>query len=242
MIQSPKLLARALPGLVSVSLLVLAAQPAAAVDVTRARISAPYEVANALQSLGLRPLGSPWQRGRFWVAPAVDRDGTRVRVIVEGGSGRIVNVREVEAAPPRPRRPIAGLPDTPGPRVVMRDGTIGDATPPRGDAWSDLDDEEYDGPRPRIAPAQPSPEPRAREQVRTRNPSERVAARPPASRPRTPLPKPRPEIAKAEPAPAPTAPSIPPEVEAKSIPPVAPLDPQRSKEKTEAFPPVQGLE
>jgi len=237
MIQSSRLIARALPGLVSVSLLVLAAQPAGAVDVTRARISAPYEVANALRSLGMRPLASPRQRGRYWVAPAIDRDGGRVNVVIEAGTGQIVDVSEVEAAPPR--RPIAGLPDAPGPRVVMRDGTIGDATPPRGDAWSDLDEEEYDAPRPRIVP--PSPEPR--KQVRTSKPPARVAARPAAPKPHTtPLPKPRPEIAKAEPTPAPTASSTPPEVEAKPTPPVAPLDPLRSKEKTGAFPPAQGFE
>lgn len=257
MVQPHTLIARTLAGLFSVSLLVIA-QSAAAVDVPRGAISAPYEVANALRSLGVRPLASPWRRGMYWVAPAADRYGARVRVIVEAGSGRILDVSEIESAPPRPRRPIAGIPD--GPRVVLRDGAVTDPVPPRGDAWADLDEEEYARP-PRSLPTQPwaprarpvppqtwspsttesiPPQTRvtpAQPRARATQPAPRVAARPADPKPHAaPLPKPRPDIAKpdvakVEPAPTPTAPAAPP------APPSV-----QAKPTPGAFPPAQGFE
>jgi hypothetical protein len=253
MLCSPKLLAHALPGLVSAALVALAAQPVGAVDVRRsAVISAPYEVAQALRALGMRPLASPWQRGMYWVAPAVDRDGTSVRVVVERGSGRVVNVREVEAGPPRPRVGVAPLPGAPGPRVVMRDGTLADPRAPRRGAWADLEDEEETPPPtrrpyppqgwtpPSSGPIPPQTLTTPPGQPRTRgiDPGPRIATRPAEPKPRgTPLPKPRPaEIATVpmRPAPVPAAPTV---VEAK------PATPSAAPARTpDAFPPAQGFE
>jgi hypothetical protein len=179
----------------------------------RARISAPYHVAMALQRLGVRPLRSPWLRGRYWVAPAAEADGTRVHVIIEAGTGRIINVSEADATV-QPRQPTARAPAVVGPRVVLRDGTL--ARPmPRDQFRSAL-------------------RPPAR--VTSRPVPERVHAAP---KPRAvPLPEPRPRIAKIEPGPvAPVAAG-----ERQSTPPVAPLDPHRSTRTTEAFPPAQGFE
>jgi hypothetical protein len=182
----------------------LGIQPAAA-QYAPPVISAPYEVAVALQRLGMRPIAPPRSRGLFWIAPAMDRDGTRVRVVIEAGSGTIVDVDEFEPTL-RPRAPIVAAPGYPGRRYSLRER--GPYDEPRARNYpgpgrsSDVDDDELPA-GPRVIPADPALRPRASV------PAPRIAARPSEQKPRTtPLPRPRPsDLAAAAPQPTPAAPA-----------------------------------
>ncbi len=218
MSRNPKIVACAL---VALPLLALGFVPASAQTAPRPTIVAPYEVAAALQRLGLRPLASPQQRGWVWIAPAVTRDGDQVQVVVRAGSGEILDVDEIPYMPLAPGRPIVGVPgapgpmrpqrpvtgtlEAPGPRVVMRDGRQID-----------------------LSPVPPS------------------AVRPMNAKPRAvPLPKPRPEAAVTTAPIAPPAPPAPPK-ETTAPPkqvtaPVAAPTPAASTTSS-VFPPVQGFE
>ena len=182
-----RIFARVLGAALPLSILALGVPPTAA-QYKPPTISASYEVAVALQRLGMRPIATPRQRGLFWIAPAMDRDGTRVRVVIEAGTGAIVDVDEIEAMPLRPRAPLA---TALGP--VMRYSGRG--------RWSNADDDEEVPAGPRVIPADPTPRPRASV------PAPRIVARPSDQKPRTtPLPRPRPsEITAAVPQPAPAA-------------------------------------
>lgn len=205
MIDVAKIFARVLGVALPLSILVLGVQPATA-QYAPPVISAPYEVAAALQRLGMRPIASPRLRGVFWIAPAMDREGTRVTVVIEAGSGEIVDVGEFEPTL-RPRAPIGAAPYSPGPRYSLRDRDPYDAPPARNypgpGRSSDVEDEEpLSGPR--VIPADPTLRPRGQVPA-----APRVAARPADSKPRTtPLPRPRPsDMTAAVPQPAPAAPA-----------------------------------
>ena len=183
-------------------LLALGVQPSAAQYVPQT-ISAPYEVAVALQRLGMRPIATPRQRGLFWIAPAMERDGTRVTVVVEAGSGEIVNVDEIEPSPLRPSAPIAAAP---GMRYGMRDRAPYEGPPARiysRPAPSGVEDDELPT-GPSVIPADPTLRPRG--QVPT---APRIAARSADQKLRTaPLPRPRPsDLTATAPQPAPVAPA-----------------------------------
>lgn len=202
--ETSRIWARLLGVALPLSALALGVPPAAA-QYAPPVISAPYEVASALQRLGLRPIASPHQRGPFWIAPAMDRQGTRVRVVIEARSGAIVDVDEIEAMPLRPRAPIAASPYPSGPRYSLRER--GPYDDPRARNYrgpgrsSDIEDEEpLSGPR--VIPADPTLRPRG--QVPS---TPRVAVRPADPKPRTtPLPRPRPsDLTAAVPQPAPAA-------------------------------------
>jgi hypothetical protein len=134
----------------------------------------PAEVLAQIQALHLRPLSEPVLRGPVWVTRAEGRDGTLVRVLVDAGSGRIVNIVAIDR--PYPPRFAAGGPVREGPWVPM--GGAGYDVPPG-----------Y-GPPPAGYPA-PTPEgiyPGA-QSSRGPGPSPEKKL---AARPSTPLPKPRP--------------------------------------------------
>jgi len=229
-----KIFARVMGAAFPLSILALSVQPAAA-QYAPPTISAPYEVAVALQRLGMRPIAPPRARGLFWIAPAMDRDGTRVRVVIEADTGAIVDVNEIEAMPPRPRAPIIAAPGYPGPRYSLRErGPYDDPRarnyPGPGRSSDAEDDELPTGPR--VIPANPTLRPRG--QVPT---APRVATRPADAKPRTtPLPRPRPsDLAAAVPQPEPTAPAP-----AAAVPQRDPIVPAPTVKPW--GPPVQGLE
>jgi len=205
MIDIAKIFARVLGAALPLSILALGVSPSAAQSAPPT-ISAPYEVAVALQRLGMRPIAPPRSRGLFWIVPAMDRDGTRVRVVIEAETGAIVDVDEIEATPLRPRAPIIAGPGYPGPRYSLRDR--GPYDEPRARNYpgpgrsSDVEDDEVPT-GPRVIPADPTLRPRG--QIPS---APRVAARPAEQKPRTtPLPRPRPsELTAAVPQPAPSAP------------------------------------
>ena len=230
-----KIFARVMGAAFPLSILALSVQPAAAQYAPP--ISAPYEVAVALQRLGMRPIAPPRSRGLFWIAPAMDRDGTRVRVVIEADTGAIVDVNEIEAMPPRPRAPIIAAPGYPGPRYSLRErGPYDDPRarnyPGPGRSSDAEDDELPTGPR--VIPADPTLRPRGQVPM-----APRVAARPADPKPRTtPLPRPRPSdltAAMPQPAPAATAP-------AAVAPPPAPAAPAPAARPDAWGPPMQGLE
>ena len=228
MIDVVRIFARVLGAAVPLTLLAPAIQPATA-QYAPPTISAPYEVAVALQRLGMRPIAPPRARGMFWIAPAIDRDGSRVRVVIEAGSGVIVDVDDLDSDMLRPRAPIMAGPGFPGPRYSLRER--GPYDDPRARNYpgpgrsSDIEDDELPT-GPRVIPADPALRPRGQVPA-----APRVAARPADSKPRTtPLPRPRPSdltAAVPQPAPAATAP-------APAAPPVT---------RPDAWgPPAQGLE
>jgi hypothetical protein len=217
-----KIFARVLGAALPLALLALDAPPAAA-QYTPPVISAPYEVAVALQRLGMRPIAPPRSRGQFWIAPAMDRDGSRVRVVIEAGSGAVIDVDDLDPDALRPRAPIAAAPYPTGPRYSLRErGPYDDSRArnyPGPGRPSDVEDEApLAGPR--VIPADPTLRPRGQVPA-----GPRVAARPADPKPRTtPLPRPRPsDLTAAVPQPAPAAPA-----------PAA--------KPAEWGPPVQGLE
>ena len=171
-----KIFARVLGAALPLSILALDVQPTAA-QYAPPVISAPYEVAVALQRLGMRPIAPPRSRGLFWIAPAMDRDGTRVRVVIEAESGAIVDVNEIDAMPFRPRAPIAAAPYPTGPRVIPADSILR----PRGQVPA----------APRIASRPADPKPRTTPLPRPR-PSD-LAAAVPQPAPAAPAPAARPD-------------------------------------------------
>ena len=204
--EAGRIWARILGAALPLSILALAVPPAAA-QYAPPVISAPYEVAVALQRLGMRPIAPPRSRGLFWIAPAMDRDGTRVRVVIEAESGAIVDVDEMEETPLRPRAPIAAAPYPSGPRYSLRERGPYDDPRARsypGPGRSPNVDEAEPLTGPRVIPAEPALRPRG--QVPS---APRVATRSADPKPRTtPLPRPRPsELAVAAPQPAPAAPA-----------------------------------
>jgi hypothetical protein len=78
--------------------------------------------------MGLRPLGRPHFRGRYYVLRALDRRGEVVRVVVDAYAARVVSVTPVDRysaaeydRPPGYRRYEAGPPPAPEPRVIESD-------------------------------------------------------------------------------------------------------------------------
>ena len=215
MIDVAKIFARLVGAALPLSILALGVQPAAAQSAPPV-ISAPYEVAAALQRLGMRLIAPPRSRGSFWIAPAMDRDGSRVRVVIEAGSGAIVDVDELEAMPLRPRAPIVAGPYPSGARYSLRERP------------SDFEDDELPT-GPRVIHADPALRPRGQVPA-----APRVAARPADSKPRTtPLPRPRPsDLTAAVPQPEPAAPT----------PAAAPAAPTPAAKSDAWGPPVQGFE
>lgn len=191
------------------------ASPAAAESIRLAQtfvadVIPPYEVFTVIRSMGLRPLGRPHYRGRFYVVHAVDPRNEEVRVVVDAYAARVVSVRplgEYSGAPVY-RRYESGPPPAPGPRMIETDPRYvppapvpraGAAEPRYGEPEtlpddddyldegpdnSDLDEDDRTGSLPqRYAPRIPPA---------AAAPATRSAAVTP---PRTPLPRPRPEKA-----------------------------------------------
>jgi len=159
----------------------LAVSPAAAqIYAAPAPYPAPYysvgpaQVIARIESMGLRPVDEPRLRGPVWTVRAVGRDGTLVRVLIDAGSGGVVNM-VVLARPYPPQVPARG-PINEGPWVPMGPGDDDLPPPPPG----------Y-GPPAGYAP--PPGYPGSQSSVPAQS------AKKVASHPSTPLPKPRPAAA-----------------------------------------------
>ena len=156
----------------------------------------PDQVLARIQSMGLHPVSEPHLRGPVWVVRAEGREGTLVRVLIEAGTGRVVNIVAIER--PYPPQIASGGPVSEGPWVPMRGGpAYGDGPPPPPPGAS------YGAPPMREGYAPPAPYPRdsygpgpgAGPQPQ-RGSSTQAEKKKVAARPTTPLPKPRPAEAK----------------------------------------------
>lgn len=52
----------------------------------------PQHIDAMVRSMGFHPVAEPRVRGPLWVTHAVDRDGMQVRVLIDGFSGRVIDV------------------------------------------------------------------------------------------------------------------------------------------------------
>jgi hypothetical protein len=196
----------------------VAAEPIRLAQRFAADVIPPYEVFTIIRSMGLRPLGRPHYRGRFYVVHAVDPRGEEVRVVVDAHAARVVSVRpfDRQAATEDPRvyrRYDSGPPPAAGPRVIERDPRYVPPAPvpppgasdPRYSAPQAVpeDDDDYPANGPdefddddegRTGSLPPREAPRSISAPRTppavTAPATRSAAVTP---PKTPLPRPRPQ-------------------------------------------------
>ncbi|HLL29170.1 MAG TPA: hypothetical protein VKT73_16140 [Xanthobacteraceae bacterium] len=149
----------------------------------------PSQVLARVQSMGLHPVSEPFLRGPVWVVRAVGREGTLVRVLVDAGTGRVVNMVAIER--PYPSRLAYGGPANEGPWVPMPGPGYG--PPPPGGGYPPSGPYVVPGPQSpqgsAIDPRMGTP-PEYRQGVNGTPPEKKVA-----SRPVTPLPKPRPSDA-----------------------------------------------
>lgn len=77
----------------------------------------PQHIDAMVRSMGFQPVAEPRVRGPLWVTHAVDRDGQQVRVLIDGFSGRVIDVlrrplppQRVVAVPPPNFPPSANGP------------------------------------------------------------------------------------------------------------------------------------
>lgn len=211
---------------IAVLLCLSGAVPAGAESVRLAQTFAadivpPYEVFTIIRSMGMRPLGRPHYRGRFYVVYAVDRRGEDVRVTVDARAARVVSVQPLDRQPASEydgpsvyRRYDSGPPPVSGPRVIEAEPRY---VPPRavpGDprygvpqTWPDEDDYPGDGPDEFDADDEREtgslPPRDVQRPVVGARPSSAVSApltrRAAVTPPKMPLPRPRPEqLAKAD--------------------------------------------
>lgn len=137
-----------------------AAEPMRLAQTFAADIVPPYEVFTIIRSMGMRPLGRPHYRGRFYVVHAVDPRGVDVRVVVDAHAARVVSVRPLDRqaareydGPPVYRRYDSGPPPVSGPRAIESEPRY---VPPRAvpsdprygapRTWPEDDDYPGDGP------------------------------------------------------------------------------------------------
>ncbi len=105
----------------------------------------PQEVVAIVRSMGLAPTGAVRQRGPFWVVDAVGRDGSPVRVSLDGHNGRVHEIVRVPG--PRLVRVYPGGPGPApddfydGPPPAAYGGPRGPVNQPR--YYGDDDDDDY---------------------------------------------------------------------------------------------------
>jgi hypothetical protein len=186
-----------------------AAEPTRVAPKLAADIVPPHEVFTIIRSIGLRPLGHPHYRGRFYVVYAVDRYGEDVRVVVDARAAQVVSVRPLdrlasrdfrddEIPPPPPRyepgpRLLEPKPRYLPPRPVPQPDARYNALP----AWPQDDEpeaDEFDGDDwNETGSLQPRDPPRI-EAPKMSPPLTRATRSAAATLPKAPLPRPRPAL------------------------------------------------
>jgi hypothetical protein len=163
----------------------------------------PGQVIARVQSLGLHPVSEPRLRGPVWVVRAVGREGTLVRVLVDAGSGRVVNIVAIDQS--YPPRLASGGPTSEGPWVPMRGPGYGNdlpspqagggyGPPPMGEGYPPSG-AYRPGPQSSRGPADDSLTGASPEFRKGANGNAVQSEKKVASHPATPLPKPRPSDA-----------------------------------------------
>jgi hypothetical protein len=74
----------------------VAAEPIRLAQTFAADVIPPYEVFTIIRSMGMRPLGRPQFRGRFYVVHAIDPRGEEVRIVVDAYAARVVSVQPLD--------------------------------------------------------------------------------------------------------------------------------------------------
>ncbi len=99
----------------------------------------PQHIEEMVRSMGFQPVAAPRPRGPLWVTHAVDNGGREVRVLIDGYSGRVVDVLRRQG-PPRQvsLTPPANIPLPPP------DARYPNAYPPANAPQSDYDDDDDD--------------------------------------------------------------------------------------------------
>jgi hypothetical protein len=204
-----------------VAALGFAPQPAGAAERTArpAGMLPPHEIITIVRSAGLKPVGKPTLKGSTYMLSAIDDEGSKMRVVVDGRVGELISVTPV----------VSGREFSPMPPSVYDSGSpVYGAAPPvsRGGVPVIIEDES-EPPVFRRAPPVPVAVPNAppQRELRERELPERDAVIvPPAM---VPPPSP-PEIITAPLAPPSTAMVAPPEGEdGELLPPPPPRFPQR---------------
>lgn len=101
----------------------------------------PQHIEEMVRSLGYQPVAEPRPRGPLWVTHAVDRSGQQVRVLIDGYTGRVVDVL---------RRPVPpqNVSLVPPPNFPPSDTRVPNAYPPQARApqsdYQDDDGPDYD--------------------------------------------------------------------------------------------------
>jgi hypothetical protein len=196
-----------------------AAEPVRLAQRFAADVIPPYEVFTIIRSAGLRPLGRPHYRGRFYVVHAVAPRGEEVRVVVDAYAARVLSIRPLDRyatpeydRPPAYRRYESGPPPAPGPRVIEAEPRyVPPAAVPRPhasdprygapQALPDDDDDDYPGQGPDDFDADEDdrtgslpPRDASRTSAAPRPQGSPVTRSAAVTLPKTPLPRPRPEM------------------------------------------------
>ncbi len=215
----------------------------------------PQHIEAMVRSMGFQPVAEPRVRGPLWVTHAVDREGRQVRVLIDGFSGRVIDVlrrplppSRVAVVPPPNFPPSTNAPfsdyDDEGPDYDYRDmpqQRPADWPPPRPNMQQG----------PNVIPhgqrgedKRTTKAPKAAKKKETKN--EKEAALSPEKK-AIPSPKSRPEDAPKTDAPkadqpkssgVPTFVPNPDQLKTGSIPPVQPLEMKKSQ-PAGSLPPVQ---
>jgi hypothetical protein len=149
----------------------------------------PYEVARVVRSSGLIPVAPPMRSGAAYIVRAMDRYGTPVRMVIDGRSGEIVEVRRIAAVAPDYGYPRREPPPYGYPRGEAAPGYR--AAPPPAAAVPSREDRQVPQPRitePRSAAVTPAHPPVPRARPSTAAPAQASVAKPePAPTPEAPV-------------------------------------------------------
>lgn len=99
----------------------------------------PQQIEEMVRSMGFQPVAEPRPRGPLWVTHAVDRGGQQVRVLIDGYSGRVIDVLRR----PLPPQNVAAVPP---PNFPQSDARVPNVYPPYANAPAPQSDYEDDGP------------------------------------------------------------------------------------------------
>jgi hypothetical protein len=119
----------------------------------------PQHIEEMVRSMGFQPIAQPRPRGPLWVTHAQDRDGRHVRVLIDGYTGRVIDVLRRQG-PPRhvSLTPPANIPYSDYPRWQQQPFPP-QANAPRSDYEDDDDNDDddfaYRNQRPQYQPQVP---------------------------------------------------------------------------------------
>ena len=131
----------------TVTALDLAASPVGAAE-RAAGVLPPHEILTIVRSAGLKPVGKPSRKGTTYLLSAIDDEGSKMRVVVDGRAGEVISVTPVAYG-----REFSPMP----PSVYDSGSPVYEAAPPVSRATAPIIiDEEPEPPVYRRAPPIPA--------------------------------------------------------------------------------------